>query len=211
MLTLLFFIGKEQMMAKKFTPMQELFRHEQQRLRRAIARELRTTGVELDRNLIPEMPKRVTQKQLENIKGIRPRDLRYETTYYDPEDLDRQINYQEAKRIWQEEQRQVEMIPQIHYESSAIDNYLSQLEGFNTGFQAHMKSWLSGLVKEKGVDAVAEMLQKGAENGVTVTPVIAYDASKRAEYMADMLNYLPLTSEQKAQALEAQENVQEID
>ena len=191
--------------------MQELFRKEQRRLERAIAEEYRKTGVELDRNLIPEMPERVTQKQLENIRNIKPRNLREKTTYYDPEDLDRQISYQEAKRIWKEQQRQVEMIPQIHYESSAIDNYLSQLEGFNTGFQAHMKSWLSGLVKEKGVDAVAEMLQKGAENGVTVTPVIAYDAAKRAEYMAQMLNYLPLSPEQKAQALEAQENVQEID
>lgn len=201
MLTLLFFIGKEQRMARKFTPMQELFRHEQQRLRRAIAREFRKTGVELDRNLIPEMPSRVTQKQLENIKGIRPRDLRYETKYYDPEDLDRQINYQEAKRIWSEEQRQVNVIPQIDFNNTVIDSFFDSLEKYNQSFNSKMRGWIHTLVSQYGEDAVAQMLMEGAENGVIITVQIAYSDEACSAYMSEMLTYLNTNARTKADIL----------
>lgn len=201
MLTLLFFIGKEQRMARKFTPMQELFRHEQQRLRRAIAREYRTTGVELDKNLIPEMPKRVTQKQLENIRQIRPRNLRYETTYYDPEDLDRQIKYPEAKRIWQEEQRQVNVVPQIDFNNTVIDSFLNSLEKYNQNFQLKIKAWINQLISQYGEDAVAQMLMEGAENGVIVTTQIAYNDEACSAYMAEMLTYLNPNARTKADIL----------
>ena len=188
-------------MARKFTPMQELFRHEQQRLRRAIAREFRKTGVELDLNLIPEMPSRVTQKQLENIKGIRPRDLRYETKYYDPEDLDRQINYQEAKRIWSEEQRQVNVIPQIDFNNTVIDSFLDSLDKYNQNFQIKIKAWINQLISQYGENAVAQMLMDGAENGVIVTTQIAYNDEACSAYMAEMLTYLNPNARTKADIL----------
>lgn len=201
MLTLLFFIGKEQRMARKFTPMQELFRHEQQRLRMAIAREYRKTGVELDRNLIPEMPSRVTKKQLENIKGIRPKDLRYETKYYDPEDLDRQINYQEAKRIWQEQQRQVNVIPQIDFNNTVIDSYFDSISKYNDDFQRKIRCWVNELIGRHGIDAIAEMLMEGAENGVVVTTQIAYHDAACSAYMSEMLTYLNPTPRTRAEIL----------
>ena len=195
----------------KLTPMQAEYMKQVKRLRRAIQREYRQTGVELDKGLIPEMPKRVTQKALKDIKSIKPKDLRRESTYYDPEDLDRPISYEEAKRIWNEEQRNVEVVPTVHMEAVSIQNFQSSLEGYNTGFQAHMTSWLRKLIQEHGVDAVGQMLQAGAEAGVIVTNIIAYDEAKRAEYMAQMLNYLPMTTEDKAEAMEEQENVPDID
>lgn len=181
--------------------MQELFRHEQQRLRRAIEREFRKTGVELDRNLIPEMPSRVTQKQLENIRQIRPSDLRYETTYYDPEDLDRQINYQEAKRIWQEEQRQVNVIPQIDFNNTVIDSFLNSLEKYNQNFQTKITAWIRQLISQHGEDAVSQMLMEGAENGVIVTTQIAYNDEACSAYMAEMLTYLNPNARTKADIL----------
>ena len=187
------------------TPMQELFFKQIQRLRRAISREYRKTGVELDRNLIPEMPKRVTKKQLENIKDIKPRDLRRETTYYDPEDLDREITYEEAKRIWNEEQREVPIMPQIDFDKNFIPQFRESYAGYNRPFVAEMDSWLGNLINKYGEEKVGKMLEKGMQNGVIVTREVAYDAAKMHEFQSKMLAYLEMDKETQAKVLSASE------
>ena len=74
-----------------------------------------------------------------------------------------------------------------------------------------MTSWLRNLIKEHGVDAVGQMLEEGAKAGVVVTYIMAYDEAKRAEYIAQMMNFLPMTKDDKAKAMEEQENVPDID
>lgn len=187
----------------KYTPMQELFRHEQERLRRAISREFRKTGVELDPDLIPQMPKRVTKKALENIKEIKPQDLRTESKYYDPEDLDREISYEEAKRIWKEEQRTVERIPQIDVSGRFIDQFRESYSGFH--IRSDMDNWLSGLISQYGEEKVSDMLQAGAEAGVVITHREAYDSAKLAEFKSEMLSYLKMDAETQANVMSAHE------
>lgn len=199
MLTLLFFIGKEQRMARKFTPMQELFRHEQQRLRRAISRELRKTGVELDRSQIPEMPKRVTQKQLENIRSIKPRDLRQGSEYVDYE-TGEIIDYNRAKELWKEEQRTVTPTT-LDFNNSVIDSFFDSLEKYNQSFNSKMRGWIHTLISQHGEDVVAQMLMDGAENGVIITVQIAYSDEACSAYMAEMLTYLNPNARTKADIL----------
>ena len=199
MLTLLFFIGKEQRMTRKFTPMQELFRKQQQRLRRAISRELRKTGVELDRSQIPEMPKRVTQKQLENIRNIKPKDLRKGSEYVDYE-TGEIIDYNRAKELWKEEQRTVTPTT-LDFNNTVIDSFFDSLEKYNQSFNAKMRGWIHTLVSQYGEDAVAQMLMEGAENGVIITVQIAYSDEACSAYMSEMLTYLNTNARTKADIL----------
>ena len=192
-------------MANKFTPMQELFRKEQRRLERAITRELRQTGVELDRSLIPEMPSRVTRKQLENIKQITPKQLRQQSEYY-RHDTGELVSYEEAKRLWREEQ--ILTVNPVSYDplEGTIDYYFSTLEMWNKNFQAIMKSWINGLVQQYGTKAVNRMLFDGIKSGLIITPEIAYEETKRAEYQTAMMEYLKLPSELRAKLAEEAEN-----
>ena len=187
----------------KYTPMQKLFIKEQRRLRNAISKEFRQTGVELDSNLIPKMPSRVTKKALNDIKSIKPQDLRAESKYYDPEDLDREISYEEAKRIWQEEQRTVERIPQIDVSGRFIDQFRESYSGFH--IRSDMDNWLSGLIKQYGEEKVSDMLQAGAEVGVVITHREAYDPAKLAEFKSEMLSYLKMDAETQANVMSAHE------
>lgn len=187
------------------TPMQKLFFKQIQRLKAIIRREYRKTGVELDKSLIPEMPKRVTQKQLREIREIKPFDLRKQTEYYDPEDLDRRITYEEAKRIWKEEQRQVEVMPTIDFSRRFIPQFRESYQGFNRPFVAEMDAWLSNLITQYGEDKVSDMLESGVKDGTIVTREIAYDIVKMHEFQSKMLTYLKMDKETKAKVMSASE------
>lgn len=200
------FSFKEYVMPKKFTPMQEAFRKEQKRLLRAIQREYRKTGVELDRDLIPQMPNRVTKKALQDIKNIKPRDLRKESQFVDYE-TGEILDYSQAKDKWQNEQ-QIAVPYTLNVDDAIIANFMGSLSKYNTDFQNKMRSWLNGLIneypngREAGKSAVAQMLHEGAENGVVVTYRIAYSDEMLSEFMADMLDYLPSDVRTKADIME---------
>ena len=193
-------------MPKKFTPMQEAFRKEQKRLLRAIQREYRKTGVELDRDLIPQMPNRVTKKALQDIKNIKPRDLRKESQFVDYE-TGEILDYSQAKDKWQNEQ-QIAVPYTLNVDDAIIANFMGSLSKYNMDFQNKMRSWLNGLIneypngREAGKSAVAQMLHEGAENGVVVTYRIAYSDEMLSEFMADMLDYLPSDVRTKADIME---------
>ena len=197
---------KEYVMPKKFTPMQEAFRKEQKRLLRAIQREYRKTGVELDRDLIPQMPNRVTKKALQDIKNIKPRDLRKESQFVDYE-TGEILDYSQAKDRWQNEQ-QIAVPYTLNVDDAIIANFMGSLSKYNMDFQNKMRSWLNGLIneypngREAGKSAVAQMLHEGAENGVVVTYRIAYSDEMLSEFMADMLDYLPSDVRTKADIME---------
>ena len=200
------FSFKEYVMPKKFTPMQEAFRKEQKRLLRAIQREYRKTGVELDRDLIPQMPNRVTKKALQDIKNIKPRDLRKESQFVDYE-TGEILDYSQAKDRWQNEQ-QIAVPYTLNVDDAIIANFMGSLSKYNMDFQNKMRSWLNGLIneypngREAGKSAVAQMLHEGAENGVVVTYRIAYSDVMLSEFMADMLDYLPSDVRTKADIME---------
>ena len=186
-------------MARKLTPMQEAFRHEQQRLKRAISREFRKTGLKLDKSLIPEMPKRVTQKRLQEIKEIKPFDLRKQTQYVDYE-TGEIIDYKKAKNLWQEQQK-ISTPYTLDFEQQAIDGFFDTISKYNQGFQMKMRAWINGLIDQYGKSAVAQMLIDGFSEGVIITNRIAYSDDACAEFMADLLNYLRMDARTKADIL----------
>ena len=183
----------------KLTPMQELFKKQIERLQRIIREEYRKTGVELDSSLIPEMPKRVTQKALRDIKAIKPKDLRRESRYVDYE-TGEIVDYETAKNKWQMEQ-QIATAYELDFTQTVIDSFYDSISKYNADFQSRIKTWISGLINEHGKEAVAQMLMDGAEAGVLVTNKIAYSDTACSEFMSEMMEYLNMDSRTKADIL----------
>lgn len=183
----------------KLTPMQELYKKQIRRLRRAISREFRKTGVELDRSLIPEMPKRVTKKRLQEIKSIKPKDLRRQSQYVDYE-TGEIIDYETAKNMWQNQQ-EIATPYELDFTQTVIDSFYDSISKYNTDFQSRIKIWISSLINQHGKDAVAQMLMDGAEAGVLVTNKIAYSDTACSEFMSEMMEYLNMDARTKADIL----------
>lgn len=179
--------------------MQAEFMKQVKRLRRAIRREYRKTGVELDSSLIPEMPKRVTQKALRDIKSIKPKDLRRESQYVDYE-TGEIIDHETAKNKWQNQQ-QIATPYELDFSQTVIDSFYDSISKYNTDFQSRIKTWVSGLINQHGKEAVAQMLMDGAEAGILVTNKIAYSDTACTEFMSEMMEYLNMDVRTKADIL----------
>lgn len=183
----------------KLTPMQAEYMKQIKRLQRIIRREYRKTGVELDKSLIPEMPKRVTQKALREIKLIKPKDLRRQSQYVDYE-TGEIIDYETAKNMWQNQQ-QVATPYELDFTQTVIDSFYDSISKYNADFQSRNKTWISGLINQYGKEAVAQMLMDGAEAGILVTNKIAYSDTACSEFMSEMMEYLNMDVSTKADIL----------
>lgn len=179
--------------------MQAEYMKQVKRLRRAIQREYRKIGVELNYDLIPEMPKRVTQKALRDIKSIKPKDLRRESKYVDYE-TGEIIDYETAKNKWKLEQ-QIATAYELDFTQTVIDSFYDTISKYNTDFQSRIKTWISGLINQYGKEAVAQMLMDGAEAGILVTNKIAYSDTACSEFMSEMMEYLNMDVRTKADIL----------
>lgn len=78
-----------------------------------------------------------------------------------------------------------------YWSERILSNYRSFVRGFNEGAQAHLFTWLDTLIAKRGKQAVAEMLEAGAAEGVLVNYQIAYDEKLLTAYINKMLDYLP--------------------
>ena len=185
------------------TPLRDAFYKQIKRLRAAIRREYRKTGIELDEDLIPKMPERVTKKRLEEIKNIKPKDLRKGTEFVDTETGEK-IDYETYKKQL-EEQRQWEDEDQEFYDwdTSVIDRFRDTYSRFNDQFQDAMDNWLYNLIDNPdiGRHRVAEMLQAGMEDSHYITYQVAYDEGRRLEYISKMLSYMPQISRSEKRLL----------
>jgi hypothetical protein len=77
------------------------------------------------------------------------------------------------------------------FADAVINNYRSEINQYPSHAEPIITKWLNSLIDEWGKQAVAEMLQKGAEAGVILTRKIAYDDDLLEGYLTDMLNYMP--------------------
>ena len=77
------------------------------------------------------------------------------------------------------------------FADAVINNYRSEIRQYPSHAEPIITKWLNSLIDEWGKQAVAEMLQRGAEAGVILTRKIAYDDALLEGYLTDMLNYMP--------------------
>lgn len=72
------------MVTKKLTPNQQAWQKELRRLKQFIRR-AKKRGYTFDENVIPETPKKITQKRLSEIRGIKPDTLYAQAEFFNPD------------------------------------------------------------------------------------------------------------------------------
>lgn len=73
-----------------------------------------------------------------------------------------------------------------------INNFKQSISEYNAPFVGYINNWIDNLVNNPdiGKEAVANMLQEGAERGLMINYKVAYDRQLRESYISDMMSIL---------------------
>lgn len=202
------------MAKRKLTPIQQQYRKERRRIQNAMNR-LEKQGYVLPEDLLPSMPKKVTQASINRLKKItsesiykKSKKLDFETGEITPgivaRDKARSQRAKEAARRRAFKQEYVS--PQVYTEppqyttfpSGAdiiINNFRSDVIGrFPESAGPILNRWLDGLLAQQDKEDVANMLETAAANGVVIDYKVAYNTEALMGAIADFMNYLDTTS-----------------
>lgn len=91
-----------------------------------------------------------------------------------------------------------------------LSNFLATLKQFpNAEGVAILAQWYDRLIADNGREAVAQMLQEGAENGLIISWETVYKSTATKTYMTEMMDYLPDQGEiYKDQILDMMEEIE---
>ena len=213
------------MAKRKLTPIQQQYRKERRRIQNAMNR-LEKQGYVLPEDLLPSMPKKVTQASINRLKKItsesiykKSKKLDFETGEITPgivaRDKARSQRAKEAARRRAFKQEYVS--PQVYTEppqyttfpSGAdiiINNFRSDVIGrFPESAGPILNRWLDGLLAQQDKEDVANMLETAASNGVLIDYKVAYNTEALMGAIADFMDYLDTTSGFKQDLMDALE------
>lgn len=199
---------------RKLTPIQQQYRKEHRRIQNAMNR-LEKQGYVLPEDLLPSIPKRVTQASINRLKKItsesiykKSKKLDFETGEITPgivaRDKARSQRAKEAAR--RRAFKQEYASPQVYTEppkyttfpSGAdiiINNFRSDVIGrFPESAGPILNRWLDDLLAQQDKEDVANMLETAAANGVLIDYKVAYNTEALMGAIADFMNYLDTTS-----------------
>lgn len=202
------------MAKRKLTPIQQQYRKERRRIQNAMNR-LEKQGYVIPEDLLPSMPKKVTQASINRLKKItsesiykKSKKLDFETGEITPgivaRDKARSQRAKEAARRSAFKQEYVS--PQVYTEppqyttfpSGAdiiINNFRSDVIGrFPESAGPILNRWLDGLLAQQDKEDVANMLETAAANGVVIDYKVAYNTEALMGAIADFMDYLDTTS-----------------
>lgn len=199
---------------RKLTPIQQQYRKERRRIQNAMNR-LEKQGYVLPEDLLPSMPKKITQASINRLKKItsesiykKSKKLDFETGEITPgivaRDKARSQRAKEAAR--RRAFKQEYASPQVYTEppkyttfpSGAdiiINNFRSDVIGrFPESAGPILNRWLDDLLAQQDKEDVANMLETAAANGVVIDYKVAYNTEALMGAIADFMNYLDTTS-----------------
>ena len=202
------------MAKRKLTPIQQQYRKERRRIQNAMNR-LEKQGYVLPEDLLPSIPKKVTQASINRLKKItsesiykKSKKLDFETGEITPgivaRDKARSQRAKEAAR--RRSFKQEYTSPQVYTEppqyttfpSGAdiiINNFRSDVIGrFPESAGPILNRWLDGLLAQQDKEDVANMLETAAANGVVIDYKVAYNTEALMGAIADFMDYLDTTS-----------------
>lgn len=213
------------MAKRKLTPIQQQYRKERRRIQNAMNR-LEKQGYVLPEDLLPSMPKKVTQASINRLKKItsesiykKSKKLDFETGEITPgivaRDKARSQRAKEAAR--RRSFKQEYASPQFYTEppqyttfpSGAdiiINNFRSDVIGrFPESAGPILNRWLDDLLAQQDKEDVANMLETAAANGVVIDYKVAYNTEALMGAIADFMDYLDTTSGFKQDLMDALE------
>lgn len=201
------------MAKRKLTPIQQQYRKERRRIQNAMNR-LDKQGYVLPEDLLPSIPKKVTQASINRLKKItsesiykKSKKLDFETGEAIPgivaRDKARSQRAKEAARRRSFKQEYVS--PQFYTEPQyttfpsgadiIISNFRSDVIGrFPESAGPILNRWLDGLLAQQDKEDVANMLETAAANGVVIDYKVAYNTEALMGAIADFMDYLDTTS-----------------
>lgn len=202
------------MAKRKLTPIQQQYRKERRRVQNAMNR-LEKQGYVLPEDLLPSIPKKVTQASINRLKKItsesiykKSKKLDFETGETTPGIVARdKARSQRAKETARRRSFKQEYVsPQFYTEppqyttfpSGAdiiISNFRSDVIGrFPESAGPILNRWLDGLLAQQDKEDVANMLETAAANGVVIDYKVAYNTEALMGAIADFMDYLDTTS-----------------
>lgn len=180
-------------MKKRLTPNQEAWKKEFKRIQRFI-KNASKRGFTFDVEI--EKPTRVTKKQLEKIRSLKPKELYKKATYIIPE-TGEEVTGTEG-RIYERSQAQLKSRQNIPRESKIVLNaILHQLNTWKPDYS--MRGWmkqkkisdhdeldnmLAAFITEKGEDQAALILQQNADRVNNAIFIILYDSNDESVKIA---------------------------
>lgn len=202
------------MAKRKLTPIQQQYRKERRRIQNAMNR-LDKQGYVLPEDLLPSIPKKVTQASINRLKKItsesiykKSKKLDFETGEITPgivaRDKARSQRAKEAARRRAFKQEYVS--PQVYTETPQyttfpsgadiiINNFRSDVIGrFPESAGPILNRWLDGLLAQQDKEDVANMLETAVANGVVIDYKVAYNTEALMGAIADFMDYLDTTS-----------------
>lgn len=202
------------MAKRKLTPIQQQYRKERRRIQNAMNR-LEKKGYVLQDDLLPSVPKKVTQASINRLKKITTEAIYKKSVRLDTEtgeitpgivarDKARSQRAKEAAR--RRSFKQEYASPQFYTEppqyttfpSGAdiiINNFRSDVIGrFPESAGPILNRWLDGLLAQQDKEDVANMLETAAANGVVIDYKVAYNTEALMGAIADFMDYLDTTS-----------------
>lgn len=203
---------------KKLTKNQIEFKKQQDRIKRFIKR-AEKRGYEFDKNVIPQMPKRVTQKALKTITNLKPQQLYKQAEYVDRETgeylsgvegrkIERAIATQKAKET-RERKKQSTVdyylnpsdYPSNYVHSSSdeviVNSIYDELKSFPRNLTSPLIQLVKSLVHENGVNAVARMWKSVEEKFSECLARLHYDSkSAISDYSTQIIEHMPDMSDE---------------
>lgn len=213
------------MAKRKLTPIQQQYRKERRRIQNTMNR-LEKQGYVLPEDLLPSIPKKVTQASINRLKKItsesiykKSKKLDFETGEITPgivaRDKARSQRAKEAARTRSIKKEYTE--PTVYIEPPAyttfpsgadiiINNFRSDVIGrFPESAGPILNRWLDGLLSQQDKEDVANMLETAAANGVVIDYKVAYNTEALMGAIADFMDYLDTTSGFKQDLMDALE------
>lgn len=202
------------MKKRKLTSVQQQYKKERNRIQSAMRR-LEKQGYVLPDDLLPLVPKKVTQASINRLKKITTEAIYKKSVRLDVEtgeitpgivarDKARSQRAKEAAR--RRAFKQEYASPQVYTEppkyttfpSGAdiiINNFRSDVIGrFPESAGPILNRWLDGLLPQQDKEDVANMLETAAANGVVIDYKVAYNTESLMGAIADFMDYLDTTS-----------------
>ena len=199
------------MKKNKLTKNQIAFKKQITRIKNFIRRATKR-GYEFSDNVIPTMPKRVTNKSIEKIKNIKPKDLYSKASYLDKSTgeivsgstgrkIERNLSSQKAKETRKNNNNKRHSNNNnnyITYEKVIMTNFYNYIRSFTSN---KIRDSLFGMIKtlehEQGRTEVAKALQNMPLQFHEILARCGYDSDKALmEFETSFLEYFPNVSEQ---------------
>ena len=204
-----------------------LTQKEYERLRKNLLRQkkgLEKEGFTFEKEPIPPKPKKITAASVRKIKAAKESLAEKATIKYNGERLTAR-QYRNVKR-WESAKKSAEtrtrrreqkkppkqpqQPPKDTFADVVINNYLADLEKWKRANKEKVRKnagrvyeWVQSLLDNNDKDAVARMIEQGAQDGLILTFDVLYNDDYTDMYMTEMIRFFPgMTGEERDQMRE---------